>query len=228
MKLSQLERPWNKTKEITENRFLIKTSDNFDAIKPASNGQMMKKAAIVLANAFGRDPLFNYFLPGEAYRSAVLPILMRALIEMIMPDGHAYYLSQPVNAVALFQPPNRCTIPASRIGLAVLKYGFRFKLNSIRRMLRVITELEKLQPDRKHYHVMIIGVEPSMQRKGMGTLLLHFLAELADQQSVPIHLETMNPSNVDFYIASGYNLVGKFRCDKGQGPETYIMQRIAQ
>lgn len=206
----------------------METHEHFYEIERLYDYRMTKEVSAVLASTFIRDPLFKYLLPGEAYRSTVLPILMRALIEMSMPDGHAYCISQPVSSVGLLQPPNRRSLPESRIVVAILKYGLRFRLNSIKRMLRVLSEFEQHRPHVKHYYLMTLGVAPSMQGKGIGSSFLRFVRQLADQRSLPVHLETTNPKNIHFYRVSGYELVERFQCDYGQGPETYIMRRRAK
>lgn len=94
------------------------------------------QAASTLAGAFIDDPLYTYFFQDEVRRSLVLPVLMRALIEMLTPDGHTYYISEPSHAVALLQPPKRPAVPRSRLAAAIVKYGMSFRPTSIQQMLR--------------------------------------------------------------------------------------------
>jgi len=52
----------------------------------------------------------------------------------------------------------------------------------------------------------MIGVDPSMQGRGLGRLLLDALGHVADRRAEAIYLETANPRNVVLYERAGYAL----------------------
>ena len=57
--------------------------------------------------------------------------------------------------------------------------------------------------DRPHLEVVIFGTKPECQGRGLGTVLLRFLGEVADADGVPTHLETAGSRNVAFYAHKG-------------------------
>ncbi len=66
---------------------------------------------------------------------------------------------------------------------------------------------ESLIGNRPHYYLWGLAVDPERQRRGAGTALLNALFQRADQQSLPIYLETHQFENVAYYEARGFRRI---------------------
>ena len=69
----------------------------------------------------------------------------------------------------------------------------RLGIRGFARMLQVSTEwehLQKLEPSH-HWYLMILGVVPADQGRGIGGALMQPVLEEADREGVPCYLETM-------------------------------------
>lgn len=84
----------------------------------------------------------------------------------------------------------------------LLSQGFRVasRWGAIARRLQV------LHPQRPHWYVASLGVEPAAQGRGLGAALLTRLLERADREGFPTYLETDRIRNVGFYEARGFRV----------------------
>ena len=57
------------------------------------------------------------------------------------------------------------------------------------------------------WYLFILGVEPSVQRRGLGGALMRPVLERADIEQLVCYLETENERNVPFYLKHGFELV---------------------
>jgi ribosomal protein S18 acetylase RimI-like enzyme len=53
--------------------------------------------------------------------------------------------------------------------------------------------------DKRHYYLMIIGVDPEFQQQGIGSRLMKVGLDKADAEKLDCFLETVTPEDVRFY-----------------------------
>jgi GNAT superfamily N-acetyltransferase len=58
-----------------------------------------------------------------------------------------------------------------------------------------------------HWHLRSIGVDPSRQNCGLGSLLMEHAHNIFDRNETPAYLESSNPKNIPFYQRHGYELL---------------------
>ena len=82
-------------------------------------------------------------------------------------------------------------------------------LGASRRTVKWVTAWGDQHPVRPHVHLGPLGVDPALQRRGVGSLLMeaHVAALIAER--VAGYLETDRPENVGFYRRFGFELVGE-------------------
>jgi GNAT superfamily N-acetyltransferase len=70
---------------------------------------------------------------------------------------------------------------------------------------------EKGRPTAPHYYLGVIGTNPAMHGRGIGTQLLKSFCDLSasDPLSGGVYLETANPPNVRFYERAGFAVTGQ-------------------
>ena len=70
-------------------------------------------------------------------------------------------------------------------------------------------EWARRDPVQPHWHLGPIGVLPSMQQKGVGTLLMERFCRKVDADRLPAYLETDRDRNVAFYEKFGFEVIAK-------------------
>ncbi len=181
-------------------------------------------ASVALGRAFFDDPYYRYVFPVESQRTPPLERTLRVMVGLAMPGGHVYTTPGEPVAVAAFVPPER------RIGLRhvigpALRHGPALGLSVARQLLWTLAELEAWHPKEKHWHLLVLGVDPAHQGKGIPAALMADVLARVDRERLPIYLETMRERNVGYYNKFGFRETGYFRCLGGRGPEVWAMVR---
>jgi ribosomal protein S18 acetylase RimI-like enzyme len=182
----------------------------------------------VLARAFDTDPVMNFLVRQDSRRPQALRQMMRmAITEFTYPHGGETYVGENFEGAALWNPPGRIphgllftlrTIPAmvSIAGLSRLpRIGGAFQM------------LEKKHPKTPHYYLMVLGVEPALQGKGVGTTLARHMLERVDREHMPAYLESSNVRNNPLYERLGFKITEEVKLPNG-GPSAWLMWRDPQ
>jgi ribosomal protein S18 acetylase RimI-like enzyme len=77
----------------------------------------------------------------------------------------------------------------------------------------VFEEMGRYHPLDPHWHLPLIGVEPSEHRRGLGSALLRHGLEICDEQRVPAYLESSNLENISLYQRHGFEILGIIEVD---------------
>ena len=64
----------------------------------------------------------------------------------------------------------------------------------------------------RYCHLYLIGVLPERQGQGRGSALMDPMIEQMRRESIPIYLETANPTNVEIYKKKGLGVFHTIRC----------------
>jgi len=81
---------------------------------------------------------------------------------------------------------------------------------------------EKHRPDRPHYYLETLAVDPQLQRRGIGAALLSYLTDKADREGILVYLSTTDPRNVPLYERHGFRTVSE---TEQSGVPSYHMER---
>lgn len=73
-----------------------------------------------------------------------------------------------------------------------------------------------------HWHLGPVGIEPELQGKGIGSLLLSAFCRMVDDEGVASWLETDKEVNVSFYRRHGFEVVSE---DTVNGVPNWFMKR---
>lgn len=71
-------------------------------------------------------------------------------------------------------------------------------------------------------HLELLGVDPAHQGRGVGGHLLRHIQQIAQQDGMPLRLDTHEPANVDFYEYYGFNVTGH-AADRATETEVWSM-----
>jgi ribosomal protein S18 acetylase RimI-like enzyme len=75
------------------------------------------------------------------------------------------------------------------------------------RAVRWLNDWEHRDPDRPHAHFGPFGVEPALQGRGIGSLVLREYTRRLDQAGEDSYLETEKPENAALYSRFGYEVI---------------------
>ena len=167
-------------------------------------------AAATLARAFYDDPLMLYAIPDSTERTRLLPDVYARMIRFGLLAGEVHATASAPDGVAIWLPPNakwsRENIEAS--GLHQL--GTLIGNDAYQRYREVVgREWQARERDitAPCWYLFILGVEPSRQRRGLGSALMRPILERADAEHLVCYLETENERNVAFYLKQGFELI---------------------
>ena len=79
-------------------------------------------------------------------------------------------------------------------------------------------------PAEPHWYLPLIGVTPSKQGRGYGSILLEHAAARCDRDGLPAYLESTSPRSVSLYRRHGFEVVAELRV--GSAPPIYPMVRM--
>ncbi len=75
--------------------------------------------------------------------------------------------------------------------------------------LHIFRKFDKIRPRQPHWYILVLGVHPDHQGKGMGGELLRKVLQRAEEDRVAVYLESSNPKNLDFYRKYGFELTAE-------------------
>jgi ribosomal protein S18 acetylase RimI-like enzyme len=185
----------------------------------------LQPTADVLARAFSSNPLNRAVNrsadPDRRFRSN--RDSMRALLPIARQHGQVLVgtLDGDVAGGLVASPPGRFPLPPPPLRVR-LRLLLRQGWSVARRWERVFETLDALHPPEPHWYLAVLGVDRSLQRRGVGAALLsRWLAEV-DRDLVPAYLETDSEANVRFYERAGFAPVGETSV---LGVRTWLMKR---
>jgi GNAT superfamily N-acetyltransferase len=174
--------------------------------------QEQHASVVTLARAFHDDPLFNFLIPDLLSQARAALTFMGSLVA----DARAFdevwvaRAGAAIVGVAVWLPPGsyprgtrrdaanyrRDTRSVLRLGPRMLA-GMRLEAE-IQRAHRRVTE--------QHWYLALLGADPTMQRRGVGSALLEPVLTRADQHAVAVYLETQKQENVPWYRRHGFEV----------------------
>jgi GNAT superfamily N-acetyltransferase len=188
----------------------------------------LEHAVVTLERAFFNDPMFAWIFPDAAKRSRALSVLNRVPLRFGLRHGHVMQ-SNDVKAVALWLPPGRSITWSGVLSCGILRVPFRTGLRPFAKFAaanEVMGKFHKQYVPEPHWYLMIVGVDPDLQGRGLGSALINEGLARADQARCPCYLETSDERNVAFYERFGFKVVGTAPLGKG-GPPGWAMRRAA-
>jgi ribosomal protein S18 acetylase RimI-like enzyme len=186
-------------------------------------------AANTLERAFSSDPMFLWVFPEPATRPAALRRLNRVPLEYGVRYGRVT-TSHDAQAVCVWIPPGRgITIPGM-IRSGMLGVPFRIGFGPLAKFMGANDTMDKLHKKHvpePHWYLMVIGVDPELQNRGVGSALVKEDLMRADQSGCPCYLETSEKRNLAFYERLGFVALEQATLGTG-GPPAWAMRREPQ
>lgn len=170
--------------------------------------QELEVAALVVARAMRDNPLQIAAMGQKPQRRVRL--MHHGFSRLLRLDGHptvgAWNGNRLVGVGASADPGHCQPSPRERVRLApaLLMAG-----RAAPRLARWQLAWAKHDPARAHSHLGPVGVDPELQGRGIGSMLLADYCRRLDQTRLLSYLETDKPENVRLYQRFGYRVTGQ-------------------
>jgi GNAT superfamily N-acetyltransferase len=167
-------------------------------------------AVAALARAFWPDPLFGFFNNDKLKEYGMLPKVFRAFIADAGPFDRTWgaLVGDRVVGAAVWVPPGGMPRTARRETMMQVRIGRLLITGQNRRIgLKLLEEVDKVHPSEPHWYLALLGTDPVMQGRGVGSALLAPAMAQADAEGLPCYLETQKEENLAFYGRQGFDLL---------------------
>jgi GNAT superfamily N-acetyltransferase len=190
----------------------------------------IEHAGFVLARAFYDDPFTTYAFPDADHRFRELPWFFAVPVRTALAQGRVHTDARLAGA-AVWLPPavkdlddelfaaNGFADAPRRFGAEALR---RFRAN-----MHHLGEWHRRLAPEPHWYLMILGVDPPHQGRGVGGELMQPTLAECDREGVPAYLETQKARNVPFYRKHGFDVLQETEAPSG-GPRWWLMKRAAR
>jgi len=193
-----------------------------DRLDPSRREQAIAAAS----RAFWPDPLFGWFARDPVQEHRMLPIFLGALVRDALPAGDVWAatIDDRIVGTAAWYRPGALPRPRGR-ELRIYLACARALVNGRNRRtgLRLLDAVEKAHPVEPHWYLALLGVDPSQQRRGLGTLLLEPVLTHCDTAGEPAYLETQKPDNLAYYARFGFEVRDEITV--GASPPVWLLWR---
>ena len=175
----------------------------------------------MLARAFDDDPLSVWVFPhGRERARALRRFFALEARSMFLPGGSSYTVDGGA-AAALWMPPGAAAPgPAAALHLVPLMRYTRFRTA---RVLRYLAAVSAKHPKTPHYYLGVLGTDPPLQGKGLGSAVMRPVLDRCDADGIPAYLESSKERNVPFYRRHGFEVTEELRSPGA--PTLWLMWR---
>lgn len=178
--------------------------------------------AEVFARAFLDDPEMMWVLPDPATRRERLTLLFATdLGKLHLRLGGtevAVTEAGEIAAGAVWTPPGQWHLPWYRELQAApgMARALRERLRPALRLSRLVDAVHPAEP---HWFLAFLGTDPDYQGTGAAGALLRSGLRRADEQDMPVYLETAAEQNTRMYARYGFTVRDRVEVGMGAGPE---------
>lgn len=172
------------------------------AVKIATRAQE-QQLIDTLVLAFSADPVIRWFYPDPHDFLQSFPEFARSYGGKAFDHETAYYV-RDFSAASLWLPPE--ITPDQEAMVAVL--GNTLSDERQEQAWSVLEQLDNYHPSEPCWHLPLIGVDPTRQRRGAGSALLKHTLDRCDEEGALAYLESSNPENISLYVRHGFEILG--------------------
>ena len=178
----------------------------------------------VLADAFVDDPLSKWLFGVDATLRDRLRRSFDGLLRRVYLSKGNTYTTDDLAGCAMWSPPGKWKLSVvQQLRLAPLMLRL-MPAASLRNGARLQMQVEKAHPADPHWHLSVLGVDPSRQRTGVGTSVMRPILDRANAERVLCHLETSKEENLAYYARYGFEINNELELPTG-APRVWTMTR---
>lgn len=166
----------------------------------------MDQCVAVIVLAFANDPAARWMYPDAHQYLKNFPLFVRAFGGQAFEHGSAHYIDE-FGAAALWLPPG--AHPDEEALVALVEDSVPAKDRET--VFGVFEKMGAFHPSEPHWHLPLIGTDPTRQGTGLGSVLLRYALAICDEQQTPAYLEATSDRNVSLYQRHGFKVLGTIR-----------------
>lgn len=176
------------------------------------------QAVAALELAFAADPVMRWFWPDPAVYRATFPAFVDAMAGAAFEQGTAMWVDDG-RAVALWLGPGHGADDDAlvQVMLESVDPGLLTDLSAF------ADRVSELHPVVDHWYLPITGVDPHVQGKGLGSVLLQHALATCDRDGLPAYLEASTVRSRLLYERFGFKQIAGIQV--GSSPQVYAMLR---
>ena len=186
-------------------------------IKSASSEYKKALISTIIA-AFLTDPVARWLCPDVHQYLSRMDAFVDAFGGAAFVHGSAYYVDG-YHGAALWLPPK--VQPNEEAMMAVIREVVPD--SRLENAFSVFQKIGSFHPGEPHWYLPLVGVDPSQQARGYGSMLMKHALERCDRERKLAYLESSNPRNLSLYIRHGFELIGTIQV--GDSPPVFPMLR---
>jgi ribosomal protein S18 acetylase RimI-like enzyme len=193
-----------------------------------SAAALVKPAVDVLARSLYDSPHFVDIFPADAVRAVGVARVCELGLRDALPHRHVYVATDngTVAGAAVWLPPGRFPPTFGRQLAAISSFMPLLRWpQALRRLLQFAQTAQHFHPPQPYWYLVVLGVDPSAQGKGIGSRLLEPVLTRADEDDVICYLETHAPRTVAFYARHGFTVERDQVPFTPGGPAQWTMKR---
>ena len=146
------------------------------------------------------------------------PSFVKAFAGKAFTYGSAYYVDGYA-AAALWLPPDVLPDEDTLISIFQLTVSEQTQKD----VFTVFDQMGRYHPSEPHWYLPLMGVDPSQQGRGFGSMLMKHALAQCDHDKKLAYLESSNPRNLSLYGRHGFELLGTIQV--GTSPSIFPMLR---
>jgi hypothetical protein len=211
----------NRNQAVGADRRAVVQRGDVEPIKQL-NPAAMERAVITLERAFASDPMFTWMFPDPRQRSRSLRLFLRVPLQYGLRYGHVTE-SNGGMAVAIWLPPGREITIGGMIRRGMLTLPFRVGFRPFVRFAGandVMGKFHKRFVPEPHWYLLIVGVDPELQGRGLGSGARQRGAGQGRRVELPLlsgHKRGTQP-----HVLSARRFRGRRNRSTGQGRTTWM------
>lgn len=170
-----------------------------------------KQAAQLLGRAFMDEPVAQRVYRGLSREKRLknLTADFTGELAVCIKRGEPMHIFEDgmISAAAAIYPPGAYPLgklDEMRVLLGTILGHSRYDFRAWMQWLDIAA---KHHPQKPHYYLAYLGVEPTCQGKGLGSMLLEHLTKKADEAQMGCYLETASRVNLPLYQRFGFQIL---------------------
>lgn len=180
-----------------------------------------------LCRAFYYEPNFTYIFPNDERRKKALGWFFGTFVVNLGKIYGEVYTPESYSGAAIWMEPEEKVNFAGAIRAGLLKMPFHFSLGEMKRSMQLSNHVEQIREEyapQFHWYLMALGVDPDVQGRGLGSLLLEPVLSHADSVGSDCYLETFSEQSRSFYTKFGFEVIEEHQIPQN-GPIFWSMSR---
>lgn len=174
--------------------------------------------------AYDDDPVVNWIVRQDERRAHAMSLFFRTCLLTFGLPHEEVYVTHDCTGGALWTPPGKSTISIIRQAPLLPRMIQVVRPWGIVRLLRTVDIFNRMHPEKEHFYLQFIGVDPGHQGRGIGGALLMPVMYYCDRHGYGMYLENSKEANLPFYRRHGFEVMRIIGIGAGS-PPVWLMWR---